>query len=455
MVRNDWRRGSKPGRAANRAQGAADLRGSVRLRLTLAGAGLWMLCGCQSLARVPWVSPSQAGATQTLAAVSRSTYPEIPGFPGVRDRAGSPSLALQQSFEEALHIKSQAWHEAERDQLPVDYTYNVLVLGAGGPNGSFGAGLLTGWTQAGTRPSFDVVTGVSAGALLAPFAFAGPEFDAPLQAAFERLKPGDIYQERGLLAGLLGESLMRSSPLLHLIEHYVDDAMLAAIAQGHEQGRRLYIGTTDFDQGRLIVWDVGAIAVHRTDEARALVHQVLLASASIPVFYPPVLFEVQGPDGRRGDEMHVDGALASPMFLPTEVINTWKATSNTGWDRFEAVKTTLTVIHNGSLDPIPEAVARDTVDIALRSFLMISWSMVQEDVRLLYLLSRTWGAEFRFACIPDGGEVSVLEFGPQDAQRLFHLGFQRGCHPESLDNAPPVSLVPQELHSIQPILRRR
>jgi len=246
---------------------------------------------------------------------------------------------------------------------------------------------------------------------------------------------------------------MDNQPLVQLIERYVDTKMLDQIALGHEAGRRLYVGSTDFDLGRLVIWDMGAIAVRRTPEALSLFRKVLLASAAIPVFYPPVLFEVHTTNGIEGDELHVDGALASPMFMPSDVINIWQAGEEAGITHLENVQTTITVIHNGALDATREAIERDTVDIALRSFLMISWSMVQEDVRLLYLLSRVWGAEFRFACIPDGGEVSVLEFGPKDAQRLFEEGYRRGIDPHGLDSAPPASIVQEELRAIQPLQR--
>ncbi len=421
-----------------------------------------MLLGiaCQSLDRTPWVQVdprAQAGQAMPFLSASARTYPEVVGFPGVRGRAGYRSATLQASFEQGLRARARRWQRQLENQPtqqnPAQPAYEVLVLGAGGPNGSFGAGLLCGWTQSGERPEFDVVTGVSAGALLAPFAFVGSAADPELRKAFERLAPNDIYREKGLVLGLLGESIMDSSPLAELVATYVDEAMLEAIALGHEAGRRLFIGTTDFDLGKLVIWDLGAIATQRTPEALGLARQVLLASAAIPVFYPPVIFPVEDGSGGTGDELHVDGALASPMFLPTEIVDTWSASDQVGLGRFGAIQTTITVIHNGALEPTVEPIERSTVDIALRSFLMVSWSMVQEDVRLLFLLSKIWGAQFRFACIPDGGEVSVLAFSPSDAQRLFAAGFARGQDPRSLETPPPVSLVQEEWYGIQPLGR--
>ena len=424
---------------------------------------LGLSLGCSSLDRDPWVQAStQPASVAGLASFAPSlpqghpTYPEVTGFPGVRGRAGVPSPSLQASFEAGLRERVRRWRAQQREgttQTASRMPYEVLVLGAGGPNGSFGAGLLCGWSASGQRPEFDVVTGVSAGALLAPFAFVGASMDAPLREAFAHLAPRDIYRERGLVVGLLGESIMDHGPLQELIERYVDSVMLEALATAHEAGRRLYIGTTDLDLGKLVIWDLGAIAVLRTPEALALVRDVLLASAAIPVFYPPVLFAVEGEGGHSGDELHVDGALASPMFLPSEVVNTWQAGEVAGLDTQGDIQATFTVIHNGALEPTIEAIDRSTVDIALRSFLMVSWSMVQEDVRLLFLLAKIWGAEFRFACVPEGGEVSVLAFDSEDAQRLFQEGYARGANPSSLQEPPPVSLVHEEWYGIQPLER--
>lgn len=406
-------------------------------KLLLASIGLLSVSACQALERRPHL-----GARATLAT--------IPGFPDVRAVQGYPSEAFQESFTEGLRQRLSFWMK----NSGAEPTYEVLVLGAGGPNGAFGAGLLTGWTASGKRPTFDLVTGVSAGALIAPFAFVGSEMDGRLGPVFRELTPDDIYKERGALAGLFGESLMDSSPLQVLIAQHVDRTLLDAVAKAHDEGRRLYVGTTDFDVGQLVVWDLGAIAARRSDEALALFRRVLLASSSIPVFYAPVLFEVQGATGAVGDEMHVDGALASPMFLPHQVFDSWQASDDAGTAELGEARTGITVIHNGSLTPLVGAVARDTVDIAVRSFLMASASMAQGDVLRLYLMSRVWGAEFRFACIPDQGEVNVLEFTAGDAERLFTLGQKRGRSLE-WESTPPGYLISEELRGIQPVRRQR
>lgn len=392
------------------------------------------LVGCRGLARTPLLGE----------------HPEVrdlPRFEGVRAVNGFPSSSFQSSFTEALRRRAEAWRSAKGTDARAP-TFQMLVLGAGGPNGAFGAGLLVGWTESGERPLFDLVTGVSAGALLAPFAFVGEEGDSTLEHVFARLSPKDIYSKKGVLGALAGESLMGRDPLWSLIVEHVEMDLLDAVASGHEQGRRLYVGTTDFDVGRLVVWDLGAIAVLRSPEALDLFRRVLLASAAIPVFYPPVLFEVQDDSGRIGDEMHVDGALVSPMFMPNQVYDAWQAAEDADVGDFEEVRAVLTVIHNGSLAPPATGVKRRTVDIATRTFLIVSSSMVQEDLLQLYVLSRVWDAEFRFACIPDQEELSVVGFTSDDAERLFDYGHSLGRDPDSWETSPPMNLIPEELREI-------
>lgn len=377
----------------------------------------------------------------------RSVPSTLPGFSGVRAIQGYPSPAFQHGFLDGVRRRMERWSE----QPDVEPTYEILVLGAGGPNGAFGAGLLTGWTESGDRPDFDLVTGVSAGALLAPFAFAGSDWDVDLEPLFGRIAPDDVYEERGALAAYFGESMMDSRPLQGLIAAYVDGALIEAVAAGHEEGRRLYVGTTNFDVGHFVIWDLGAIAAQRTEEAKQLFRRVLLASSAIPVFYPPVLFQVRAADGETGDEMHVDGSVVSPMFLPNQVLFGGDDVDEETLAALRRMRTVLTVVHNGSLAPSVEPVDRDTVTIAARSFLMVSASMVQEDVLHIYLMSRLWGADFRFACIPDEGEVSMLEFSAADAAHLFDVGLARGRDPSSWADSPPGYLVSDDLRGIQPV----
>ncbi len=364
----------------------------------------------------------------------------IAGFEDVRGIDGYPSDAIQANFDAAVAELART-----DPGLRGRRAYDMLVLSSGGVNGAFGAGILTEWSRRGDRPDFWLVTGVSVGALLAPFAFAGPAFDARIEQLFRRIEPQDMHREKGLLASVLwDESLADNRPLRASIAEAVDRSLLEAVATKHEQGRRLFVGSTNLDVGDFVVWDMGAIAVRRTDEALELFRRVLTASASIPVVYPPVRFTH---DDR--DELHADGAVMRPLFVPQNVFDGYLSAERAGisWDD---VDVTMYVIHNGSLRPCPVDVQRDTLGIALRTVTMMSYTMVSEHVLHLYLLSRAWGAEFRFVTMPDGLELAVDNFTPEDTDRLFLLGAGFMQRQEAWRTQPPGFVVREDLNKVQP-----
>lgn len=187
-----------------------------------------------------------------------------------------------------------------------------LALSGGGENGAYGAGLLSGWSLTGSRPGFSVVTGISAGALVAPFAFAGPRWDATLRAVFDSLNAADVFE-----FGSTKESLLDAWPLARLIARQVTPELLADVAARHREGRRLFVLTTSIDTGRPICWNIGAIAESGSPAAEGLVQDVLLASASIPGIFPPVHLE-RTAGGRTFTEMHGDGAITTPFYVAPE-----------------------------------------------------------------------------------------------------------------------------------------
>ncbi len=194
---------------------------------------------------------------------------------------------------------------------------NILALSGGGAGAAFGAGALTGLSRAGTRPYFHVVTGVSAGALTAPFAFLGPTWDDKLTESFSGQRSSDLVQFS--LTGLLfGSSLFRGKPLADLVNHYATEEMLEAIAAEAAKGRLLLIATTDLDSERTVIWDMGAIAMQGGPAALTLFRQVLIASASIPGLFPPVMIPVET-SGTILEEMHVDGSTTASLFIAPEI----------------------------------------------------------------------------------------------------------------------------------------
>ncbi|MCA3556495.1 MAG: patatin-like phospholipase family protein, partial [Aestuariivirga sp.] len=187
---------------------------------------------------------------------------------------------------------------------------NFLALSGGGSNGAFGAGLLTGWTEAGTRPEFTIVTGISTGSLTAPFAYLGPPYDKLLTEAYTQISGRDVFRRKPVLSALRSSAAADNTPLRQLVARYVTDRMVADIAVQNGRGRKLLIGTTNLDAGRPVVWDIGAIAASGEPDRKQLIQDILVASSSIPGLFPPVKIKVVA-DGKTFDEMHVDGGTTN------------------------------------------------------------------------------------------------------------------------------------------------
>ena len=289
--------------------------GRLARGLVLVGVAV-SLAGCGVLPRNP-VPPE-------LTAVA-----SIPGMPDVRAWAGRPSAAMARDFERSFQQESPADFPRGPDGI---VRYPHLALSGGGSNGAFGAGFLNGWSATGSRPVFKVVTGVSTGALMAPFAFLGPHYDVALHEFYTTTTNRDIFAVGSILISLLrGDSLADTGPLAALIARHVDAEFLRKIADAHNRGRRLYMGSVDLDSQQFVVWNMGLIAANGHPDALELFRKVMLASASIPIAFPPVLFEVEA-DGRRYDEMHVDGFVGANIFLNAGLVCT-RALSRAGGTR--------------------------------------------------------------------------------------------------------------------------
>lgn len=220
----------------------------------------------------------------------------IPGVPDARFWADS-----EKDFLAALPAQPGPW----------------LALSTGGGDGAFGAGVLNGWSQSGKRPEFSVVTGVSTGSLMAPYAFIGPAQDPGLKRAYTEYNAGDIFEDVKT-----PESLVDTWPLKRLIAKEVTPELLAQVAEGHRKGRRLFVATTNLDASRGVVWNMGAIAAKGDEAALKLFRDVLAASAAIPGLFPPVMIEVEA-NGKKTQEMHADGGLVAQVFVaPETILNT-------------------------------------------------------------------------------------------------------------------------------------
>jgi len=322
-----------------------------------------------------------------------------------------------------------------KEHFPAVYgqPHDYLAISGGGPNGAFGAGLLVGWTEAGDRPNFTIVTGVSTGALMAPFVFLGPSYDGQLEEMYTTHSTKDIIKKRGLLNTITSDAAADSTPLQALLAHYVDDRMLKNIADEHRKGRRLFIGTTNLDSKRSVIWDIGAIATSGDPNALNLIRQVLLASASIPIAFPPVLVNVEA-DQQYYDELHVDGGAASQVFLYPMNIDWDKVLHKLGVPG----KPDVYVIRNSVMDPKYKATKNKIVPIAVSSMNSLIRSQGIGDLYQIYLATLRDGLDYHLAYIPDSFEETPTEqFDPVYMRKLFDLGKRMGRSGYPWDNAPP------------------
>lgn len=324
---------------------------------------------------------------------------------------------------------------AERRSAGVDAhsARNYLAISGGGSDGAFGAGLLVGWSDAGSRPKFDVVTGTSAGAMIAPFAFLGSAYDGDLKEIYTTYGQKDIARRWPVF--LIGPeaSLASDAPLAALIEHYVSPELLRAVATEHRRGRRLLIGTTYLDAQRPVIWDMGQIASAGDQKALALFRQVILASASIPGIFPPVLISVDR-DGKTYDEMHVDGGVASQVFLFPTNFDPRSLDPQDG----TSPPRQLFVIRNGRVSAEWEAVDSSILKIASRSISSLIKYQGRGDLDRIYFESRRHNVRFRFASIPPSFSVTEKEpFDLQYMKALFMAGYAHGRSGNQWQEKPP------------------
>jgi len=332
-----------------------------------------------------------------------------------------------------------AWWEKSAAEMKARYSgvygreHTYLAISGGGENGAFAGGLLLGWTEAGDRPEFTAVTGISAGALIAPFAFLGPEYDPTLREVLDNLNPNAVLEKRRTLKGLRSDAMASTEPLQRLIETYIDQEMMEKIAEEHRKGRELSIGTTNLDSMRPVIWRIGAIANSGHPRALELVHQIVLASASIPGAFPPVLIEVEVGD-ERFDELHVDGGAASQVFLYPAGLD-WNALLEKLQVRG---RPTVYVIRNSRLDPMYEQIENKLFPIAGRSIESLVRTQGIGDVHGVYLQTCRDGMDFNLAYIPsDFDEKSREEFDPKYMKNLFDMAFDRARAGYPWEKLPP------------------
>ena len=290
---------------------------------------------------------------------------------------------------------------------------NILALSGGGAAGAFGAGAVAGLTRSATWPDFAVVTGVSAGALLAPYAFLGPAWHARLREAFTGGYGDRLLQSRGLGA-IFGSSLYRGAPLKHLIDSYLSDAMIRAVAREADTGRLLLVATTDVATGEPVVWDLGAIARNGGPSARSLFRDVLVASASVPGVFPPVIIRVQE-NGAPHDEAHVDGAATMPFFVPPAFVQTAAESPD------RANRTAVYVIIDGPLGEGARTTRLTTRAILTRSIRAGLDRLLLTSLELTAATAQLQGATLQYSALPNAyPRLDPFDFRADAMRPLFY-----------------------------------
>lgn len=339
---------------------------------------------------------------------------QVPGIPAARQWGDEPPRELQAW----LSLPPEALRRTHGGVMSREHDY--LVISGGGGNGAFGAGLLAGWSKHGSRPQFQIVSGVSTGALIAPFAFLGPAYDDTLREMYTRYSTADLVESRSSLDIVRGDAAFDTTRLRALIARHVNDSVIAAIAAEGAKGRSLFVGTTNLDVGRPVVWDITRIAASGSPQARELIHDVILASTAIPGAFPPVMIEVQA-GAERYHEMHVDGGVTSQLFLASTGID-WRKVM----ERLEVHGTPdLYVIRNARVRQESESVPRRLVPVMKRTVSTLITAQGIGDLAKLYAMSTDYGFDYHLAYIPETFVDTPTEtFDPAYMTTLFELGYE-------------------------------
>jgi len=356
---------------------------------------------------------------------------EVVSMPGVRAYWSDSTSPIRQSILDSIKQEGKDDYSVSADGVKI---YPTLYISGGAANGAYGAGLLKGWSENGSRPMFKVVTGISTGALTAPFAFLGKEYDGLLEQSYTTISTKDIMKFKSLIGILFGDSLAINKPLQRYIKRLVTPDIVKKIAAEHMRGRRLFVGTVNLDAQRFVVWDMGAIACKGDVE---LFRKVMLASAAIPTTFPPVYFQVEA-DGKMYDEMHVDGGTLAQVF------NLYGITKDIG-SALEAIgidpkkiKGDNYIIRNGYVSANWQEVKDNLSSIARRSFDTIINAQGIGDTYRLYIYINKRGGNFNLAYIPPDVIPQEKEmFDKKEMRRLFDRGYQDAIKGYDWHKIPP------------------
>jgi hypothetical protein len=330
--------------------------------------------------------------------------------------------------------KARSARGTQSDKAETRGAATFLAISGGGDDGAFGAGLLVGWTARGDRPQFSVVTGISTGALSAPFAFLGPEYDQALKSVYTETSASDIFSDENPVISIIsGDAATDTTPLKKLIGKFVDEQMIRRIAEEYEKGRLLLVATTNLDQARSVIWNIGAIAQSTDPRARELIIEVLRASASIPGAFPPVMLDVTV-DGKRYEEMHVDGGAMTQMFLYPPSFHLRQVEQK----EKSAKKDVAYIIRNGRLFRPEQQVKRQTLAIAGTAIATMTAANGMNDLYRIYLTTERDGVDYNLIYLDDQFSVPYERpFNKIYMNTLFEFGYRKGMAGIGWHKQPP------------------
>lgn len=364
------------------------------------------LAGCWWPGRGPAVPQGQTHRATVLCVDRERFFPSFSIEP------------LEEEFIAALQRQVVARGVRSMTELP---QLQLLAVSGGGENGAFGAGMLCGWSAAGGRPTFDLVTGVSTGALSAPFAFLGQDYDRQLRDIYAETPSSQIVEKRSLIDVLFDDGLTDNAPLRGTIARYVDTSMLAAIAKAYDAGRLLLIATTDLDAQVPVIWNIGAIAKSGHPRAVDTVRNILLASAALPGIFPPTMFDVTV-DGKPYQEMHVDGGTFTQTFLYPARLTRDKAGNPRA--SLPSFRGRAFLILNRRLNAQWTTVERRAYGIAIRAISTMVTAADYNDAIRIYHITQRDGIDYNLAYIGrEFTEVAPAGFDARYMRTLFDYAY--------------------------------
>jgi predicted acylesterase/phospholipase RssA len=376
------------------------MRNSSRpLVVSLVIASSWLLAACASQPRVPYTATEAADA-------------RVLDLNDLRRYADEPAAAF-------------------KDDKIISGPRTYLALSGGGADGAYGAGVLNGWTDAGTRPSFSIVSGVSTGALIAPFAFLGPQYDPTLREFYTSGVAESLLDSPNPFNAIFGSGLFGNTRLRELVAQYINADFVAAVAAEHAKGRMLFVVTTNLDSQRAVIWNLGRIASLNSMRGLNLFRDVVAASASLPAIFPPMLVNAEA-DGARFQEMHVDGGVTAPVLTLPEAY----LLRNASWGK--SLDLQLYILMNNKIEPEFQVVPNKTLEIAARSSSTLVKAQTRSILYSTYDFARRNKYGFNLTYIESDRPPSPSAgFDTAYMRALFQYGYDRSRSGHAWSKSPP------------------